>query len=127
MALTDTEIRRSKPAVKPYKLADSGGLHLLITPSGGRLSRGNTASRGTEKMARIDAKELPALVRSIEVYEGRPLTRLAIKLMALTFVRTREMIDALGRIRFRSAPLVNSGCSNENEDSPHRPVVGPSH
>jgi hypothetical protein len=39
-------------------------------------------------MARIDAKELPSLLRAIEVYEGRQLTRLAIKLMALTFVRT---------------------------------------
>jgi hypothetical protein len=28
MALTDTEIRRSKRAEKPYKLSDSGGLHL---------------------------------------------------------------------------------------------------
>ena len=28
MALTDTEIRRSKPGEKPYKLFDSGGLHL---------------------------------------------------------------------------------------------------
>jgi integrase len=45
-------------------------------------------------MARIDARELPALLRSIEVYEGRQLTRLAIKLMALTFVRTSELIGA---------------------------------
>ena len=45
-------------------------------------------------MARIDTKELPALLRSIEVYEGRQLTRLAIKLMALTFVRTGELIGA---------------------------------
>jgi integrase len=45
-------------------------------------------------MARIDARELPALLRSIEVYEGRQLTRLAIKLMALTFVRTCELIGA---------------------------------
>jgi hypothetical protein len=45
-------------------------------------------------MARIDAKELPALLRSVEVYEGRQLTRLAIKLMALTFVRTSELIGA---------------------------------
>src|SRR5271154_6515507 len=45
-------------------------------------------------MARIDAKELPALLRAIEVYEGRQLTRLAIKLMALTFVRTSELIGA---------------------------------
>ncbi|MGA7238209.1 MAG: tyrosine-type recombinase/integrase, partial [Bryobacteraceae bacterium] len=45
-------------------------------------------------MARIDAKELPALLRAIEVYEGRQLTRLAMKLMALTFVRTSELIGA---------------------------------
>ena len=45
-------------------------------------------------MARIDAKELPALLRAIELYEGRQLTRLAIKLMALTFVRTSELIGA---------------------------------
>jgi integrase len=45
-------------------------------------------------MARIDARELPTLLRAIEVYEGRQLTRLAIKLMALTFVRTSELIGA---------------------------------
>jgi integrase len=250
MALTDTEIRRSRPAEKAYKLFDSGGLHLLVTPTGGRLWRWKYRFKGTEKqlalgsypalsladarerhakahrqlangidpmaermaekmavkvatehtfqkiaeqwlehwrgnksarhsettrnrlkvnvypvlgerpvaevepmelvqlakgiesrgasdmakrilqivgmvfryavahgyskrnpaaeirpsdilkptrktnMARIDAKELPALLRSIEVYEGRQLTRLAIKLMALTFVRTSELIGA---------------------------------
>jgi integrase len=45
-------------------------------------------------MARIEAKEFPALLRAIEVYEGRQLTRLAMKLMALTFVRTSELIGA---------------------------------
>ena len=250
MSLTDTEIRRSKPADKAYKLFDSGGLHLLVTPSGGRLWRWKYRFEGTEKqlalgsypalsladarerhakarkqladgidpmaerkaektavlaitehtfqkiaqqwlehwrgnksarhsettrnrlkvnvypilgdrpiadiepmelvqlakgiesrgasdmakrilqivgmvlryavahgyakrnpaaeirpsdilkptrkinMARIETKELPALLRSIEVYEGRQLTRLAIKLMALTFVRTNELIGA---------------------------------
>jgi hypothetical protein len=38
--------------------------------------------------ARIDAKELPNLLRKLDVYPGRHSTRLAIKLMALTFVRT---------------------------------------
>jgi integrase len=47
-----------------------------------------------QNMARIDAKELPALLRAIELYEGRPLTRQAIKLMAFTFVRTSELIGA---------------------------------
>ncbi len=44
--------------------------------------------------ARVDAKELPALLRAIEVYQGTHITRLAIKLMALTFVRTGELIGA---------------------------------
>ena len=39
MALTDTEIRRSKPAQRPYKLSDGAGLHLLITQAGGKLWR----------------------------------------------------------------------------------------
>jgi len=45
-------------------------------------------------MARIDAKELPALLRAIEVYRGKVITRLAMKLMVLTFVRTSELIGA---------------------------------
>jgi integrase len=44
--------------------------------------------------ARVDAKELSALLRAIEVYKGTPVTRLAIKLIALTFVRTSELIGA---------------------------------
>jgi integrase len=44
--------------------------------------------------ARVDAKELPVLLRSIEVYQGTHVTRLAMKLMVLTFVRTGELIGA---------------------------------
>ena len=45
-------------------------------------------------LARVDAKELPQLLRAIEVYRGKVLTRLAMKLLALTFVRTSELIEA---------------------------------
>jgi hypothetical protein len=38
----------------------------------------------TVNLARVDAKELPALLRAIEVYRGKVITRLAMKLMALT-------------------------------------------
>lgn len=41
MALTDVTIRNAKPAAKAYKLGDSGGLYLFVTPSGGKLWRGN--------------------------------------------------------------------------------------
>lgn len=50
--------------------------------------------RKKENYARIDARELPDLLRKIEGYQGTPTTRLAIKLMALTFVRTGELIGA---------------------------------
>jgi integrase len=42
--------------------------------------------------ARVDAKEVPDLLRSIEVYQGTHVTRLAMKLMSLTFLRTSELI-----------------------------------
>ena len=44
--------------------------------------------------ARIGAKELPALLQCLEVYPGTHVTRLAIWLLALTFVRTSELIQA---------------------------------
>jgi integrase len=44
--------------------------------------------------ARVDARELPSLLRAIEVYQGTHVTRLAMKLLALTFVRTSELIGA---------------------------------
>ena len=47
-----------------------------------------------KNLARIDAKELPVLLRDIEVYRGAVVTRLAMKLMALTFLRTSELIEA---------------------------------
>jgi integrase len=50
-----------------------------------------------ENYARVDAKDLPALLRQIEVYPGTHVTRLALKLMALTFVRTGELIGARWR------------------------------
>lgn len=43
---------------------------------------------------RISAKELPALLQAINSYAGSEHTVLALKLMALTFVRTSELIGA---------------------------------
>lgn len=51
-------------------------------------------SRKPQNYARISAKELPELLRHIEGYTGAAVTRLAMKLMALTFVRTSELIGA---------------------------------
>ena len=43
---------------------------------------------------RLDVSELPPLLRRIDAYDGSPYTRGALKLMALTFVRTGELIGA---------------------------------
>jgi integrase len=51
-------------------------------------------SRQKVNHARVSAKELPALLRAIELYRGKHITRLAMKLMAMTFVRTGELIGA---------------------------------
>lgn len=50
------------------------------------------ASRKKQNYARVDKKDLSELLRKIEVYNGSTITRVAIKLMAMTFVRTSELI-----------------------------------
>lgn len=53
MALTDVTARNAKPREKDYKLADGGGLYLLVTPSGGKLWRLKYRVHGVErKLAR---------------------------------------------------------------------------
>ncbi|WP_397608846.1 Arm DNA-binding domain-containing protein [Silanimonas sp.] len=39
MPLTDTAIRQAKPADKPKRLTDGGGLYLEVSPAGGKLWR----------------------------------------------------------------------------------------
>lgn len=50
--------------------------------------------RRKENYARLDGREVPMLLRKIDAYQGTPTTRLAMVLMALTFVRTGELIGA---------------------------------
>ena len=47
--------------------------------------------RAKENYARLSAAEFPELLRKIETYDGALTTRLALRLMALTFVRTSEL------------------------------------
>ena len=49
MALNDTAIRAAKPREREYKLADGGGLYLLVTPAGGKLWRLKYRSHGVER------------------------------------------------------------------------------
>ena len=49
MALTDVAVRSAKPGDRDYKLADAGGLYLLVTPSGGKLWRLKYRMHGVER------------------------------------------------------------------------------
>lgn len=49
-------------------------------------------SRKQVNYARVDLKEFPELLRAIEAASVGPSTRMALKLIALTFVRTGELI-----------------------------------
>lgn len=51
-------------------------------------------SRPKSNYARVDIKELPDLLRALDASTSQPLTRLAVKLIGLTFVRTTELIEA---------------------------------
>lgn len=49
MPLTDVAIRRAKPAAKPLRLFDGGGLYLEVSPAGGKLWRWKYRHGGKEK------------------------------------------------------------------------------
>jgi hypothetical protein len=57
MGLTIKEIDGAKPTDKPYKLADGGGLCLLIAPSGAKLWRWRYRFDGKEKMMALGEYE----------------------------------------------------------------------
>ena len=49
MPLTDTKARNAKPKDKPYRVADSGGMYLEITPTGAKYWRWKYRFDGKEK------------------------------------------------------------------------------
>ncbi len=50
--------------------------------------------KGKPLGAPLPAKEIPALLAAVDRYPGRSATKLAVKLLLLTFLRKRELIEA---------------------------------
>ena len=50
MPLSDAKIRNAKPQSKPYKLADSEGMYLLVHPNGGKYWRLKYRFAGRERI-----------------------------------------------------------------------------
>ena len=66
MPLTDTAIRKLKPAEKQFKVADEKGLHLLVSPSGGKLWRLKYRFDGKEKLLSFGTYPDVPLIRARE-------------------------------------------------------------
>lgn len=62
--LNDFQIRKAKPKDKPYKLSDSGGLYLLVSPGGSRLWRFKYRYLGKEKLLSLGAYPEVSLARA---------------------------------------------------------------
>lgn len=60
--LTDTQIKKTKPDTKAFKLSDSGGLYLQVTPAGGKLWRLKYRFEKKEKLLSIGPYPAVSLV-----------------------------------------------------------------
>ena len=78
MSLSDTAIRKAKPAGKPYKLADAGGLYLEVAPSGGKWWRWKYRRPITRKENRLSFGTYP----DVRLADARAQRDAARKLLA---------------------------------------------
>lgn len=97
MALTDTAIRNAKARGKGYKLSDSGGLYLLVTPAGGKLWRQKFRVDGREKKLAIGTYP------EISLVEARKRRDEARELIAAGKDPSREKQQAKHRARVSAA------------------------
>jgi integrase len=66
MPLSDTAIRKAKPQAKPFKLADGGGLYLLVQPSGSKWWRYKYRFAGKEKLLALGSYPETSLMEARE-------------------------------------------------------------
>ena len=64
MALSDAKARSAKPREKAYKLYDTDGLFMLVTPAGGRLWRLKYQFAGREKIMALGSYPNVGLVEA---------------------------------------------------------------
>ncbi len=83
MALTDVKVKTAKPKEKPYKLADSGGMYLLINANGSKYWRMKYRFAGKEKMLSIgvypDVSLADAREKRNEARKSSPLEAIRVR------------------------------------------------
>ena len=104
MALTDVAIRNAKPGAKATKLADGGGMFLLITPAGGKLWRLKYRVDGREKLLAI------GIYPEISLGEARRRREEARELIALGKDPSREKQREKVRARIEAADTFAAIC-----------------
>jgi len=70
MPLTDTIIRRARPAAKPVRLFDGGGLYIEVSPAGGKLWRFKYRFAGKEKRLALGAYPVVPLAGRADAITG---------------------------------------------------------
>lgn len=76
MLLNDTQIRKSSPTNKPYKLADGDGLYLLVLPTGKKHWRLKYRFAGKEKLLSIGTYPVISIAEAREKrFEARKLLK----------------------------------------------------
>ncbi|OYY75736.1 MAG: integrase [Sphingomonas sp. 28-62-20] len=104
MALTDVAIRNAKPGAKAIKLADGGGMFLLVTPAGGKLWRLKFRIDGREKLLAIGGYP------EIGLGEARRRREEARELIALGKDPAREKQREKVRSRIQAADTFKAIC-----------------
>ena len=64
MPLSQFELKNAKPAAKPYKMADGGGLHIVVQPNGSKLWRLKYRFLGKERLLSFGAYPLFSLAEA---------------------------------------------------------------
>jgi integrase len=104
VALTDVAIRSAKPGAKAIKLADGGGMFLLVTPAGGKLWRLKYRVDGREKLLAIGAYP------EIGLGEARRRREEPRELIALGKDPSREKQREKVRARIKAADTFRTIC-----------------
>ena len=75
MALTAIQVKQATPREKPYKLADGGGLYLLVNPSGAKYWRYKYRYAGREKTLALGVYPEVSLKEARDVHQAARKTR----------------------------------------------------
>jgi hypothetical protein len=107
--LTDAKVRTAKPRPKPYKLADTNRLFLLVAPGGGKLWRWNYTFDGKHRTMAFGAYPLVSLAdaraRRDDAYtllcEGRDPTVAKKLRIEANLEASRQLVDVVCKVGWR--------------------------